>query len=244
MTNITKLGSLVIALVLMATLTTHYICPVAQATNNVAIMPADKFSIPGLNSTISFAVNGSCSKATLQNDTWVFENLLLEVSPDLGLNTSQTGGKLNFSAENSNITILSYVSVNFSFPLTLLSYLVDGAGRQTVNLGLNSSGPPDPNQWSIIVPHNVFVSEGDGWTLLPDNTLVVTRVAQNVTVIHYDYTGYLDNNLVFYLQHSVGISVSAVLVIVITVAIVVRVGAKRSPEGREPEVNLYISRVK
>jgi hypothetical protein len=152
----------------------------------------------------------------------------LEVSPDLGLNNSQTGGNLKFSAENSNITILSYVSVNFSFPLTLLSYLIDGAGRQTVNLGLNSSSTPDPNQWSVIVPRNVFVSEGEGWTLLPDNTLVITRIAQNITVIHYDYTGYLNKNLVFYLQHSVGISVAAVLLTVITIATVIGVRANRS----------------
>jgi hypothetical protein len=95
-------------------------------------------------------------------------------------------------------------------------------------LGLNSSSPPDPNQWSVIVPHNVFVSEGEGWTLLPDNTLLVTRVAQNITIIHYDFTGYLDNNLVFYLQHSVGISVAAVLVIVITLATVIGLRANRS----------------
>jgi hypothetical protein len=228
LTTITKLGSFAIALVLLAALTTQYICPVGEATNNIAITPAGKFNIPGLNSTISFAENGSCSKATLQNDTWIFENLRLEASPDLGLNTSQTGGNLKFSAKNSNITILSYVSVNFSFPLTVLSYLVDGAGTQTVNFGLNSSSAPDPNQWSVIVPHNVFVSEGDGWTLLPDNTLVITHVAQNITIIHYDFTSYLDNNVVFYLQHSVAIGVAATLVIVITLATVIGVRAHRS----------------
>jgi hypothetical protein len=212
-------------------LTTQWICPAAQATNDIAITPADKFNIPELNSTISFATNGSCSKATLQNGTWIFEDLRLEdssVTRGLGLNNSRTTGNLKFSAENSNVTILAYMSVNFSFPLTLLSFLVDGTGRQTVNLGLNSSGPPDPNQWSVIFQNNVFVSEGNGWTLLPDNSLLITRVAQNVTVIHYDYTGYLDNNLVFYLRHSVAIGVVAILVTVIIMATAIKIRAKRS----------------
>ncbi|MCL4430456.1 MAG: hypothetical protein M1167_06860, partial [Chloroflexi bacterium] len=72
-------------------------CPDANAQAATTFTPQDKFSIPQLNGSISFAVNGSYSSATLENGTWTFN--------DLSLNDSQPLGNLKISVENSNLTV-------------------------------------------------------------------------------------------------------------------------------------------
>ena len=79
-------------------------CPNTQAQTNTSFNPADKFSIPAYNGSISFAVNGTYSNATFENNTWTFTNLLL--------NGSQPLENFEISTQNSNVTIFSYLTAN------------------------------------------------------------------------------------------------------------------------------------
>jgi hypothetical protein len=199
------------------------IVPNAQAQT---FTPADKFVVPELNGTISFASNGSYSEATLENNTWVFKDLRLNIPniPYFDLNSSQSFGNLKFSAQNSNVTIWGYFSLNnTSFPITMLGYSSEGIGRQKVNLGLNLSRNSDVNEWSVLIPKEVFVSAGKGWALLPDDTLLITLPANNVTIIYFSFIDSIDSTSVFYLQHSVAILVAVVSIVAITVGVLIRV---------------------
>jgi hypothetical protein len=129
-----------------------YFSPNSQAQTNTTFTPSDKFSIPELNGTINFAVNGSCSAETLENGTWTFK--------DLTLNSSQSLGNLKVSVESSNITISSYRVYNLFGRSALLRYTAEGIGKQTINLGLNFSQPTSASEWSIIAPGNVFLAQG------------------------------------------------------------------------------------
>ena len=195
--------------------------------------PADKFSLPDLNGTINFAVSGSYSKATLSNNTWIFTDLALnnQSIPGFGLYDFRSVGNLTFSARDSNVTIFAYLTINNSFPLTILSYTVEGTGKQIVNFNLNPSNPPESAEWSVIIPTNVVLAEGQGWTLLPDNSLVINYAASNVTVVHFDLNLPIKSNLPFYIQHSVALVTVAALVIVASLAVIVRVITKRRKES-------------
>ena len=178
------------------------------------------FTIPELNGTISFAVNGSCSAATLENGTWTFT--------DLRLNASQSSGNLRVSAENSKVTVTSYRAFNSSSGRSaLLRYTVEGQGKQTINLGLNSSQPSSASEWSVIVPNSVFLAEGEGWNLLPDDTVVVTGATSNVTLVHYGFRVPYESDLPFYLQHSIAIITAIVLAITVTIAIIIKIKMRK-----------------
>lgn len=84
----------------------------------------------------------------------------------------------------------------------MLRYTVEGQGKQTVNLGINS-GQTDVSEWSIIVDGNVFLAQGERWNLLPDNTVVITGATGNVTVVQYSFNVPTNSNLPFYQQHSI-----------------------------------------
>ncbi len=199
------------------------ILPSSHAQNAaVSFTTADRFGIPGNNATISFAVNGSCSSALLVDKTWIFENLVL--------NDSQPLGTLKFSAENSNITIRFYRAYNFSFRSAILSYNVAGVGKQTVNLGLNTSQTTS-SEWSVIVPNSIFLAEGEGWTLLPGNTVVITVAASSVTVVHYNFIAPEGNsNLPFYEQHSVAVVTVGAVAVIVAAALGIRVRKKSNGE--------------
>lgn len=200
-------------------------CPSSQAQSSQPFTRSEKFSIPNLNGTISFAVNGSYSQATLTNNTWVFKDLTLnnQSIPGFGLNDFQSTGNLTFSTRNSNVTILAYVAVNNSFHVSLLSYMAEGKGNQMVNFDLNSSNPSNAAEWSVIIPNNVILVEGHGWSLLPDNTLVINSAAGNVTVVHFDLNLPAKSNSPFYIQHSVILVTVVMTVIALTVALIIRV---------------------
>jgi hypothetical protein len=203
--------------------------PNSQAKTETAFTPADKFDIAELNGTISFAVNGSYSEAILKNGAWTFKDLTLnnQSIADFGLNDIQSVGDLKFSTQDSNATILAYLTINYSFPVSLLSYTVEGEGKQEVNLGLSLSSPSDAFEWSVIVPDNVFLAEGQGWTLLPDDTLAITCATSNITVAHFDFPNSLNNNLPIYLQHSIALITVSVLAIVMTLATIIKFRAKK-----------------
>jgi hypothetical protein len=213
--------------------------PITQAETITTFTSADKFDIAELHSSISFAVNGSYSEATLKNGTWIFRDLALnnQSIADFGLNALHSVGDLSFSTQDSNVTILAYLTLNYSFPVSILSYTVEGEGKQIVNLGLNSSSPPDAAEWSVIIADNVFLAEGQGWTFLPDNTVIINSANSNVTVMHFDYLNSIDGNLVFYIQHSVALTTAVVLTMVVTLGIIIKV---RRRNERLPEVNSFV----
>jgi hypothetical protein len=193
-----------------------YIHPDTQAQNVVSTIftPDDKFSTPVFNGSISFVANGSCSSVTLVNDTWTFMNL--------SLNNSEPLGNLTVSAINSNMTIFSYRSFNLFGRSAQLRYNVQGVGTQTINLGLNSSESTSASEWGITLPGSVFPAEGEGWTLLPDNSVVIKGLTGNVSVTHYNFSITSDSNLPFYYQHSISIITATVFIIILAIAIVIK----------------------
>lgn len=212
------------AVIILALMISYY-CPSLQAQQQQQnFTPADKFSIPNLNGIISFAVNGSYLEATLNNNTWTFEDLTLnnQSIPGFGLNDFSSVGNLMFSTQNSNVTILAYITLNASFPVNLLSYTVEGKGKQMVNLELDTSIPTSADEWSVIVPNNVVLAEGQGWTLLPDNTVVIASSASYITIAHFGIITPTKSNLPFYLQNSAALTTAAVLLIVAALAVIIR----------------------
>lgn len=87
-----------IAIVVAIGLFFPHFCSDAKAQDSVTFTPADKFSIPALNGSISFLTNGTYSEATLENNTWHFK--------DLTLNNSRPIGNLKISTENSRYNII------------------------------------------------------------------------------------------------------------------------------------------
>ncbi len=191
---------------------------IAQAQNATKFTSQDVFQIPSANGSIRFALNGTYTSATLENETWTFNALTLNGSFPLG--------NLKFSAKNCDITVYSYFSMNYnSRRLGYLRYYVEGNGEQAVNLGFNSSRPSDPSEWMVIAPGNVFLAEGQNWQLLPDDTLVIQGVTGNLTIARYNY-GYPVDNQPFYLQHSIIILTAVAVAITVTVATVIKLKTK------------------
>jgi len=222
-----------IPLVMILILANPQFCATSQAQTQTTFTTADKFGIPQYNSTISFALNGSYSAARLENGFWTFKNLNLD-SQDLsflGLNATQGLGELRISAQNSNVTIWARISVNYSFPVDLLSYYAEGAGNQTVNLGLNASRSSS-DEWSVIVSDNVFLPLGQGWSLSPDDSVLVWGRTGNVTVAHFGFNPEY-TNLSFFLQHYVVIFTALLLAAVIFVAVIIRIRTRKSIKTSE-----------
>jgi hypothetical protein len=196
--------------------------PNTQAQTNIAFKPADKFLIPTYNGSISFAVNGTYFNATFENNTWTFTNLFLTESQPLE--------NFEISTQNSNVTIFSYLTSNSTFASynqqrAQLSYVVEGQGKQILNLGLGS----EEEGWEWVVRlNNHVIGEGDGWNILRDGTMVVTGATGNVTISHYrlsDSSGnnVLSSNLPFSQQYSVAIITAMLVAITVVIAIVVKV---------------------
>ena len=208
-------------------------CPDTKAQTNTAFNPSSKFSIPEYNGSLSFAVNGTYSAATFENNTWTFTNL--------HLNGSQPLKNLEFSAQNSNVTIFSYVTSNNTGLQTIrLRYAVEGTGKQILNLGLSpqEAGLDSSAEWTVTVNNNVFLGEGEGWSISHDGTITVSGPSGNVSVVHTDYFGN-SSNLPFYQQHSVAIAIVAALAIVVVIAVGVKViNRKQSSESELVEARI------
>jgi len=212
-------GIAIIVLVLIFS----WICTGIQAQTNISFQPSDKFSIPSYDGVVSFGVNGTYSTATFENDNWTFVNLHL-----FG---SQPIANFQVSAQDSNVTIFSYRAANnTSFQSVRLRYAVEGKGQQifNLNLGPEQGGLSSSLEWSVTVNSNVFLAQGEGWTVSHNGTLVINGVTGNVSIVHYRFSGSFGNNfqgsnLTFYQQHSVGIALAVVVVIVIVVAFVIKV---------------------
>ena len=200
------------------------ICPNSQAQQSyVTFTPADKFSIPADNGTISFAVNGNYSTATFDNNAWTFTNLMLNGS-------TNPIDNISISTKNSNIIITSYIVSSTQFQSERLRYLVVGSGEQTLNFGFFSPGEPQwiaHSEWSIVI-NNVFTGEGDGWNLFDNGTVVVYSSTGNVSMSHYNFFAALSNgsslsSMSFYQQHSVIIITATALAIVVIIGAFIKV---------------------
>lgn len=205
--------------------------PITQAKTEIRFTPAEKFSIPDLKGVIGFGTNGSYSEAKLENNSWIFKDLKLDktqIISDLGFDYVESIGDLKFSTEDSNVTILAYLSINYSFPVEILSYSVEGQGKQTAKFSLDLSSQSEVSEWSVIVPDNIFLSEGQGWNFMYDGTIVVTSTADNVTIAHFDFMNSVDSNVFFFLQHSIALLTAIILVIVVLAAIVIKVRTRKS----------------
>jgi hypothetical protein len=190
-----------------------------RAQDATTFATSDQFSIPELNGSIHFALNGSFSSAVLKNDTWTFN--------DLKLNGSEPLGSLSVSAENSSLTIWSFRSYPSFARAAQLRCNIQGSGTQTINLWLNTTQQTHPSEWTVTVPsltapNNVFLAEGDKWNLLPDNSVVIFGLTGNVTVTHYSFNISTESNLPFYQQHSIIIITAVSLAVIVAVALVIR----------------------
>jgi len=220
--------SFAIALVVIALLFSST-CPSLQAQTTATFSPADKFSIPAYNGTISFAVNGSYTTAAMQDNVWTFTDLHINGFPSLAT--------LKISTENSNLTILSYRIRNGTYliPNESLRYSIIGEGKASVNFGLSNAGQYSDADWYVSKAgrnSTIFLSLGHDYVLGNDGTLTIYSVTGNISVTHEFLNGYLGNtsNLPFYQQHSVIIAVALVFVITVAVVIVIRLKNKLDSE--------------
>ncbi len=216
-------GKISLAIVMTVTVSLLLISfPTVQAQTSTNFTRADKFSIPSSNSQISFAVNGSYSSATLQGSVWVFTDLQLNRNPTLNI--------LKISAENSNLTILSYQTRNMTSRVVgneRLAYQIVGEGKVAVNLGYSNAGQYGGSDWYVSKSgrnQTIFLSLGHDYNLKNDGTLIINGLTGNVTITHMFLDRFAENtaNLPFYQQHSVTITVVAVLVLTLAVVSVVR----------------------
>ena len=182
-----------------------------------------RFNLPASNASISFAVNGTYSNATLEGNSWVFT--------DLSLNQSKPMPYLEISARNSNMTVWYYGLATF-FTADMLNYFAQGAGEQTLNMGIQNAG--NKVDW-VVFSNGTF--ETNGWTLTSDGTVTVTGLTGNITVIYFGFTNELGNSkLPFYDQHSVAIAVAITVASTVGVAISVNFVAKRRSMLLQSEV--------
>ncbi len=226
--------SAVIALMLILFISSS-IYPNIKAQTAISFSPADQFKIPSYNGTVSFAVNGNYSQATLYNDSWAFQNL--------SMNRSTTLSNFRVSAQNCNITIFAYTASNTSQTLRL-RYSVAGAGYQIFSFG-QIQGAQNSVDWYVVHTVNgksIFLTPGVDWTISRNGTVVVNAATGNFSVVHFNSgdTALLNSNLPFYEQHSVAIATSAGLAVVVILAVVLAVRNNKLVTGKKADKNSSI----
>jgi hypothetical protein len=220
-----------ITTILIAVLVIFQIWSTAATQGVNTFYPTDKFSIPSQNGTISFAVEGTYSNATLKEGVWSFI--------DLQLNGSQPLEKIDVSAENSDIIIFSHLSYDYLRKISVLTYFAQGRGTQTLNIGIEAG----KNQgginieWSVIV-NDTFVAQGNKWNITPEGTLTITGLSGNITVFYFSIGEEANNeNLPFFQQHSIVILTILAAAITVVVAIVVKTKNKKIHNDRSLKSN-------
>ena len=68
-----------------------------------------------------------------------------------------------------------------------------------------------------------MISEGDGWSISHDGTLVITGATGNISVIRFDFGNIAPSNLPFYQQHSIAIITALGVIATVTIAVVIKV---------------------
>jgi hypothetical protein len=199
-------------------------CPYTQAQTSASFTPASNFSIPAYNGNISFAVNGTYSNASLENNTWTFTNL--------HLNKSKLLESFEISAQNSNVTIISYETANNSeVQSATLRCGVVGHGEQILNFGLGSGG--GELDWSISVNGtDIGGSVGQGWNVSHNGTVVVNGQTGELNIVRYDY--FVSNsNQPFYQQHSVAIVTVVIIAITVIIAVAIKITTREHSNDDE-----------
>jgi hypothetical protein len=158
---------------------------VTGATSNVKIQyerasvnltAADAFTIPTCNSSINFAFTGAYVYASLENDTWRFQNLFMnENKPTYGVPTWSLG----VSAQNCKVTITSYRAL-VGTDQGGLSYTVTGVGKQFLKLDYDRSNNY-PLNYTVYVD-GVAKAQNDMWTLSNNGWLTITGATSNVSI--------------------------------------------------------------
>ena len=167
------------------------------AENENSFTPDTWFEIKSNNSSIRFSINGTFEKATLENETWIFNNLQFI--------NSQNQEKLNLivSAKNCQVTINYYRIYNRTFdgePVkrAALRYTVNGVGTQIFNLYL------DPKKGQLDARlNNEWVGKNNGWTHSSDGTFTITGATENATLLYYGYPPSIGDTTDFFSYHSV-----------------------------------------
>lgn len=199
--------------------------PISNTPITNTVTPADHFFIPAYCSYVKFAVNGTYSNATFEDNTWTFT--------DLRLKGSQLLSRFQISIQGSNITIVSFnVTQNSTFQILLLKYIVDDQSKQVVNLGIGSGRFDSNDMWSV-VNNNVSLAEGKDWNISRDGTIILKSVRGEVSIKQHTFGDFFGNgevyaNLSFHEQHSVGITFAIALVITVAIAVVVKIKTRDS----------------
>ncbi len=220
--------SIVAVVFLGLTLVPFLLCAPVFAQLESAFVPNEKFDIPELNGSIVFATNGTYEKASLENGSWRFVNLYI--------NGSFTTRKLNLtvSAENSDITILSYRAFNLTFNGVSLRYNVTGTGKQVFDFG----ELPKVGEWSIAF-NGTFMGENDGWSVSSDRKIFVTPPTGNVSITFYtlpnSFGNAADDNAPIYQRHSVAFA--TLIVLAITVSVTVAIWRKNKTRNKQTNEN-------
>jgi hypothetical protein len=152
---------------------TAVLVPAANAAT--AFSSDDSFYIPGCNSQIRFAADGSYDRAALRGNAWVFDNLTYDAAHNVW--------GFSVSAKDCNVTITGISAINMPDQIGWITYNVTGVGSQT--LGVSSL---DGNEYGFFSRYAVFIdgvnrTQGDGWTYTP---FTVTGATANVSIC---YTG-------------------------------------------------------
>ena len=192
----------------------------AQTHVNPVFTSADTFNAPGSNSTIRFAVNGSCTGITFKDGSWTFTGLRLGYSRNVA--------NVSISAVACNLTIYSVSASNYSARTVSLRYNVVGVGSQSVRF-VDITQKTSGEEWSVIVPDEsgtgrVWLSQGRNWDLHPDNMVVVHDITGNITISRYNFDAFqpTSSNQSFPLSHSITLITLGVLITVVAVALVVK----------------------
>jgi len=196
----------------------------AQTQINPVFNASDTFNSPASNSTIRFAVNGSCTSITLKDDTWTFTSLRLGYF--------RNASNLTISAVDCNLTIYYISASNFSARSNSLRYNAVGVGSQSVRF-VDMNQPTNSDEWSVIVPGEsgsgmVWLSQGRNWDLEPNNTVVVRGITGNITVSRYNLGAFqpTSSNQPFPFSHLVALITLGVLIAVVAVALVIKIVRK------------------
>ena len=158
---------------------------VTGATSNVKIQysrasvdltAADAFTIPAYNSSINFAFNGTYVYASLENDTWRFQNLFMnENKPAYGVPTWVLG----VSARNCNMTITSYRAL-VGNDQGWVNYTVTGVGEQALKIDYDRFNDY-PINFTVYVD-GTAKAQNDTWTLSNDGWLTITGATSSVSI--------------------------------------------------------------
>jgi hypothetical protein len=211
-----------LAVIIIVILTFPHVYPTVQGQieQETVFTPAYKFETTNYNSSIRFAVNGSCSEVSLENGVWTFTNLRL--------NNSQAFNNFSIAARDSNITIYS-VRTGDSNRSSFLRYNAQGEGNQTVNLYPGSTRQTHWSEWSVTVPRSgtVWLPEGENWKL-HGNSVFVWGLTGNISVVRYNFSpSYRDSNLPLHLQHSITIITAVALAAVAATALIIQIITRR-----------------